>query len=126
MFYDFRQYHSPREINVHEHRASTDQSVKLLKEMEEKALDKIVESFVLKDNTLQTEIAVFISADTFGKNLQYCFNLNGVKMKGKFVVDYTWDTTMMINKVYEEMSKSIASVMFDNMDKHTVGVLFRK
>ena len=46
-----------RNITVKEYKAPTDESVKLLNEMTEKALNNIVKTFSTSNNTLQAKVA---------------------------------------------------------------------
>ncbi len=45
----------PYEKTVHEHRAPTDDSVKLLNEFKEKAIENIFYSFLIKDNIIEAD-----------------------------------------------------------------------
>jgi hypothetical protein len=44
--------HFPENINVHEHKAPTDESVRLLNEMQEKAVKNIIAAIRVEDNTV--------------------------------------------------------------------------
>lgn len=71
----------PKNINVHEHKAPTDDSVRLLKEMEEKALDDVVLKISeVRQNRFSFNIwfVRFADLDMFPKGMMYIrFNCNG-------------------------------------------------
>lgn len=65
---------------VHEHRAPTDESVKLLKEMEEKAADKIVDSVRVGNTTFECVVHTFKDYINDTTELKAIFSLNGKRM----------------------------------------------
>ena len=50
--------HYPDTINVHEHKAPTDASIKLLAEMQQKTLDSIIAKISVEDNIVSGEVVV--------------------------------------------------------------------
>lgn len=64
-------------VNVTENKAVTDDSIKLLKEMQDKAVESLLHSFVLE--TTGIEIVVNIHRDYLYSNytIVYKFNING-------------------------------------------------
>lgn len=73
---------------VHEHRAPTDESIKLWGEMQEKVIGSILERFSIQDNKFN--IAGCVSLDPYaigGKSLLYVLKLNGHEINGKFELD---------------------------------------
>lgn len=70
-----RHYHN-RSFTVHEHRAPTDESVRLLKEFEETARAKIEASFRLKDCPLDVAVTVYrdVLNDVYVVAMRYCIN----------------------------------------------------
>ena len=62
-----------------EYRAPTDESVRLLKEMEEKAREKIIDSFTVKDNHFECKF--FQEMDVTTQEMKYVviYSMNGKK-----------------------------------------------
>jgi len=58
----------PYEKTVHEHRAVTDESVKLLNEFQEKAIENVLHSFKLKDNIIEAD-GFFIQSNFMDYNI---------------------------------------------------------
>jgi len=66
--------------NVHIHRAPTDESVRLLKEMEDAAEKKIIESVHVKSNAFECVVHVMDDALSDEKIYRAVFSLNGKTM----------------------------------------------
>lgn len=73
------EHHSHR-TEVHEHRAPTDKSVKLLMEMEEKAREKILATIPLKSNEFEGALVVELD----GLNMEYVLTVRAA-VNGKHV-----------------------------------------
>jgi hypothetical protein len=71
---------------IHEHRAPTDESVKLLNEMQEKVLSNVLKKFSV-NNTLNVKGMVYNNYLTMEKELHCSFSINGVEHSIKVVVD---------------------------------------
>jgi len=72
----------PYEKTVHEHKAPTDESVKLLNEMQKAALDNIVKTFNVNDNTVNACVIYLINkADFDGFKFVAKFTFNGKEHK---------------------------------------------
>lgn len=63
---------------VNEHRAPTDESIKILNEMQEKAKDNIIKSIKIEENYLKA-VGIYTQQDSINRDLSYClrFILNG-------------------------------------------------
>lgn len=100
-----------RNINVTEHRAPTDVSVKLLNEMTEKALKNIVSNFSTTNNTLQTRVAVFIDCRNGDRQFLCKFILNG--KENILQIDlpiYEYDTPeKMVQELYRQVCNKLAA-----------------
>lgn len=70
-----------RNVTVHEHRAPTDESVRLLKEMEEEAREKILDSFRLDGNGFECVIQCERDCMTMDTTAVAVFSLNGRKFQ---------------------------------------------
>lgn len=115
MFYDLRQYHSPKEINIHEHRAPTDESAKFLKELQEKAMSNIMDSFVLKNTKFDSEFAVVVSCADYKKIVYYKIVINGRPVEGKFDLpgSHLYDKEKVIKLVLENISTIFTEEIFN-------------
>jgi len=68
----------PQKITVHEHRAPTDESVKLLEEFKKEAEKNIIDSFKFNDNKVNgVVIRSHLSVYEPGQKLYIKFTLNG-------------------------------------------------
>jgi PAB1-binding protein PBP1 len=130
----------PYEKTVHEYRAPTDESVKLLNEFKEKATENILSSFKLKDNIMEVN-GFFIRRDAVSWTIDiYCrFKLNGKEfnLKESFDaqefrkdIDYNYNVesykNAVLRLVYTKVSEIIAlelirssdaNMIFDSIDK---------
>ena len=70
----------PSRIDIHEHKAPTDESMRMLDEFKKEAIDNIIDNIKLKDTVLDTTI-VYTSENTISDSIQYycIFELNGKK-----------------------------------------------
>lgn len=68
---------------VHEHRAPTDASVALLKEMETAARNKIVESIKVTGNSFEAVVHMELDFASGDKVAVAIFTLNGTKLKAE-------------------------------------------
>lgn len=108
----------PQEINVTHKHAPTDESVKLLKEFEEKAELKLIKSFQCKFNELYA--SVFIFREYLNTIINIKFNLNGKEYIHKITVN---DIDLIATRnplseqakiTKEEFAKFIANSILDN------------
>ena len=67
---------------VTEKRAPTDESVKLLREMEQKALDQIVDGFLIQGNSLELVALETVPSGFRQPRIYYAFKLNGQRFDG--------------------------------------------
>lgn len=82
-----RPVHLTNEVtkHIHEHRAPTDDSVRLLAEMEAKARDKIIEAIQVGDTTFQCVVHVQTRFDNDDVHLMAVFSLNGKNLTAEHV-----------------------------------------
>jgi len=113
----FHFHNSTSRSYVTEERAPTDESVRLLKEMESEAKQKIVDSITV--NNTEFECNIQVSNDMLNDKLTYhvTYRMNG--KKSRLYVDVpNWqrptDVEVMI-KIRDELAKDIASNMIDNL-----------
>lgn len=113
-------------VTVHEHRAPTDESIKLLNELSDKTLKNIIHSFSTSNNTLQTSWAVYVD-QLQHKRIALCkFVLNG-KEHG-FQVDIPeWEVQSkeelvmrLYSKVTERLAEEMLKPLFEEMSRKIV------
>jgi hypothetical protein len=72
-------------VTTHEHKAPTDQSVDLLRDMEKHARQEIVQTIVgTTDNTLNFKSAWFQKSSGFGHVFCYTIIINGKEIRGEY------------------------------------------
>ena len=86
--FDKHTYNSPSVIKVIEEKAPTDESIKLLREMEKEVEGKVLNAIRIEDNKLNA-IVVESMLDVFGmdKVIHILFTLNGKRYHLKETVD---------------------------------------
>lgn len=112
-------------VEKHEHRAPTDESVRLLSEMEKAAKDKIIEAIDVSDN--QFSAVVHIMQDMLSRRtLAECvFSMNGKKVTAKVSIPSSSSAKLgsdpkreLATAIRDEVAKEIASLLvFDAMMK---------
>ena len=107
----------PREVHHHEHRAPTDESVKLLKEMEEQALAKIDETIRIEGNGFNGIIHLMRESYDDTLRARAIYELNGRKMTTdhsvsawKYTNTHTLRETLM-KELRDKMATEIATVV---------------
>lgn len=97
---------------IHEHKAPTDESVRILNEMEEKARENIIRKFVIDDNILNGCIVEF-KDDRYAHDriVQFRFTLNGREhlheVRGRDV-DALTDRRQFLDYLFKMVSELIA------------------
>jgi hypothetical protein len=123
--------YSPSKIDVVEKKAPTDESIRLLKEMQEKAFDNVVSCFQLSNNELN-DITCWIYPDqySFEERARIRFKLNGE------VIDFTFklpckyiDASGVIpyirEKIVEQISNNVGIEFVTKTLKHWEGIYKR-
>lgn len=72
-----------KNVNVTEKRAPTDESVRLLKEMEEAARSKIEDTFILTNNGFECRIYTALENNTYDYWITAVYVLNGKKLRSE-------------------------------------------
>ncbi len=80
-------YRGPSNVTVTEKRAPTDESVKLLKEMEQAARDKVVETTIVKDTHFECKIHKSVDMLSLMDIYSVIYSLNGRKQTTQVKVD---------------------------------------
>ncbi len=118
-------YHSHNHSHNHkvqEYRAPTDESVRLLKELEEKALEKVLATYVVKEpNLLNGVVVAYIaSADVLSTMVFTKFNLNGREYKLKTelpMLPGLFNRDEMKRLLVEKMSQAIALKIIEELNQ---------
>ncbi len=101
----------PSRVDVHEHRAPTDDSVRLLREMEAKALANVTASFRTEGNRFKGSIIVRPDPYEAGHKMWALFDLNGEKFEVgpvPFHDSYLLDPRELFKWLNDELAKAIA------------------
>lgn len=105
---------------VHEHRAPTDDSVKLLREMEEASRQSIVGSALIEDNTLNGLVVVFNMEPVEWARLAYLrFKFNGkdIVIKKPLSKSFEWDKPAAVKLLAEAVRDQIMEDIFPDICK---------
>lgn len=127
MFLNVTNNYSPRNIDIHEHRAPTDESIKIFNELKEKASASVLDSFIVKNNRFDTELAVFLYAEDYSKIVSYKMMINGKSLTGKFKIPsqdihdrekilelvVTNFTSMFLNEIFSSNSNAFYELLKD-------------
>lgn len=95
-------------FNVTEKRAPTDESVRLLREMEKEALNKIVKNIDLSNNQFSARLLVFEDLLNLNNKGKVLFSLNGKKHELNAAFGFLGSEEDMIKMCYDELAKYIA------------------
>jgi hypothetical protein len=76
------EYGGPERVDVHEHRAPTDASVKMLRELEEAAFKRVLRTFEFENSLKMAIVETSADALTSRVHLRYMFELNGEEYTG--------------------------------------------
>lgn len=106
-------------VNIVENRAPTDESVRLLKEMEEEVKNNIIDSIRLTNNGFEGQVLVNQNYINGQLDILVVFKLNGKKIVTKFFINHfdvnhkdKW-IPELINAVAKDISIEILSNVFN-------------
>ena len=110
---------APYPQTVHEHKAPTDESIRLYQEIEEKAYQGILHRIRVNDNTLNFGAIVHMPRMTTDQEVAYIFTLNGREITGKITIKHheamSMDWDGIARKIVEDASKHIAVEILQHM-----------
>ncbi len=102
----------PEVIRVHEHRAPTDASVKLLSEMEQAANRRVIEAIRIGDTTFECVLHMMAHPMDDTTEMVAVFSLNGKKMTVQHrEANYRTDRHGMIQALRDKMATDIATTV---------------
>lgn len=110
----------PSRIDVHEHRAPTDQSVKLLREMEKKAEKNVLSTVRLTDCPVDCVIHHMQSAITQRIHFVIMYKINGKEHR----LDYHSDP--FVDKTQEQIVIGIKTALALDLSIHLLAPVFDK
>ena len=94
---------------VHEHRAPTDASIALFKEVEEKALKSVIDKIVINDNIFNFKIVKFKDFALDLIKVHYEFSLNGKVFNGIIKNGDAWLSDQdVLDTIYKKLADEIA------------------
>lgn len=103
---------------VHEHRAPTDASVQLLREMEQAAEAKRIAGMRLENNNFKGVVEVFRRVEDFSTVAAARFDLNGKRLTAQIHDDGFADATPeLMVKLRDEMARVIASEVLGELTR---------
>jgi cell fate (sporulation/competence/biofilm development) regulator YmcA (YheA/YmcA/DUF963 family) len=104
-------------FSITENRAPTDESMRLLQEMEEKVISKILGSFKLKSTTVSGQIVFFATIDSLNTKYRIRYKLNDKEFQfDGFIDDYRMvlkDHKEIIQLFVKSISEEIATMLFE-------------
>jgi len=95
-------------MDVHEHRAPTDDSLKLLREMEEKVKTSILSTFNLDNNIFSGSLIQSKNDLSIGSNYIFIAKLNGKDIRVEYSNDFRYDMQTNLQKLVEKVSHTLA------------------
>lgn len=101
-------YNTTPKIDIHEYRAPTDESVRLLKEFEEKALEKLYSTTRLENNTFNVVWHVFREYITLENKVVCRYKLNDIEYKFEFAIDSMYNSKKISEQVIEKVKNAVA------------------
>lgn len=101
-----------REVNVHEHRAPTDESVKLLREMEASARQEIVQAIKVEGNGFNCVVHIHQDMISDGMIARAIYDLNGRRFEDQIDVQWRNKTpegliSALVAKVSETIGREV-------------------
>lgn len=104
-----KRVHETRDVTVTEQRAPTDESVRLLREMETVARDQIVEAMIVRDTALEATIHRMHDLASHRDIFRAVFSLNGVKLQACVYRDMGDYRSPWLTDLRDEIAKVIAN-----------------
>ena len=98
----------PLKIDVHEHRASTDASLQLLTEMQEKAQQAIINKIDAPNNNMTFKIIIISDMVNLKNICTSIYSINGHRREVRTVIDKAaFYETNPYNKIVQDITKDI-------------------
>lgn len=112
-----------REITVNEHKAPTDDSIRLYGEMLDKARSELVDAFKVDNNIVKGRIGLYRNCSRLGYIVVVKTNINGNPIETSIDVDdYHGDRQVLVDMLAKEISKAITKELLVRCeDFHLLG-----
>ena len=110
--------HTPESIHIHEHRATTDDAIRLAGEYYEKVRAQVLESIAFGENAMQGRVSVFHNPCSMTDSIVCSFELNGKK----YVSSAPFDRLMVKFEpriAYCELRKALALAIEEALSGET-------
>jgi hypothetical protein len=101
-------------IDVHEHRAPTDASVTLLKEMESAAVDRITKAVRLENNDVKLVLNHYRDPMTDDTVVVYYFMLNNKRINGKVSIPSYIEMVEKVDTLISDVSRCLATELLSS------------
>jgi len=103
---------NPGHITVHQHRAPTDESVRLLKEFQDKAVNELYNAVTLDTNTFKAKWVYHWNPMSFGQKATCLFDLNGERHRLEIdLPDYCNTDKEHVQQIMEAVQKEVARIL---------------
>ena len=108
----------PYEKTVNINRAPTDESIRLLKEFEEKAVENIIDKIHVNDNNINGLVLIKqIQLNPFNHKFYWKFTLNGKEYRGDVELQLSsWEMRNLVNLLAQEISKVITAELINSFN----------
>lgn len=116
----------PRTLEIKEHRAPTDESVRILKELEQEAMNKIVAMGKVEDNIFNAKWYIFNDCMAWEDRCRCVFTMNGkehdfeFKLPGKFEVS---NSEEFVEYMKKEVLNKLTIIFLNDLWKKLGGQL---
>jgi hypothetical protein len=91
--------HKTVTTTIHEHRAPTDESIRLASELREKIENEFLAHIKCENNVLNAKWDVFRNPEGFGTIVIFSCAINGTEHRDKVVLPYNADSEYIINAI---------------------------
>ena len=100
--------HTSANVRIDEHRAPTDESIKILADMQKQAQESLVDAYILEDNEVNGSVFMFRDPMTSEYRMHVQFRINGKKYKfEERFRSYDKNVFNVKEQIYKYMSDAI-------------------
>lgn len=127
MYAEYEVIGSAQEVNVsktvHEHRAPTDESIRLYSEMRERAIESILWELDISNTLISGRIRAWVDPFQDLVVVGYKIKMNLKEIIGDVKVNRVTDKDAAIRKVYRDISEKIASSILKEYERELVNTI---
>lgn len=122
MFDRYIVHRGPSDVHVHhtEHRAPTDESVRLLRDMEAAARSSVVEAMRLKCNTIEAIVHRHDGCMDLRTVFFIHYNLNGQHREVKYGCESHCTITEQLDGLWKALAEDIASYLLESHAREVI------